>query len=107
MSRITTHVLNTVSGRPATGVSVTLEIRADGEWKRLGEASTDADGRVRNLLPERDALAPGLYSLHYDVASISSFFPEITIRFHVEKPEQHYHIPLLLSAYGYTTYRGS
>ena len=92
---------------PAAGVPVTLEIRVGDEWKRLGEAVTDADGRVRNLLPEGHALAPGLYSLRYEVAAISSFFPEITIRFRVENPEQHYHVPLLLSAYGYTTYRGS
>jgi 5-hydroxyisourate hydrolase len=107
MSQITTHVLNTVSGRPAAGVPVILEIRVGDEWKRLGETVTDADGRVRDLLPEGHALAPGLYSLRYEVAAISSFFPEITIRFRVENPEQHYHVPLLLSAYGYTTYRGS
>ena len=107
MSKITTHVLNTVSGRPAAGVPVTLEVRADGGWKGLGEAATDADGRARDLLPEGHALASGLYSLRYDVAAISTFFPEITIRFRVENPEQHYHVPLLLSAYGYTTYRGS
>jgi len=107
MSRITTHVLNMVSGRSAAGVAVTLEIRTEGAWQRLGEASTDADGRARNLLPEGHTLTPGVYSLRYDVAGISSFFPEISIRFRVEDPEQHYHVPLLLSAYGYTTYRGS
>src|SRR5260370_22412949 len=107
MSKITTHVLNTVSGGPAAGIRVTLEIRAEGEWKRLGEAATDADGRVRTLLPEGHTLAPGLYSLRFDVAGLSSFFPEITIRFHVENPGQHYHVPLLLSSYSYTTYRGS
>ena len=107
MSKITTHVLNTVAGRPAAGIPVTLEIRLGDEWKRLGEAATDADGRVRNLLPEGETLTPGVYSLRYDVAGISSFFPEIAIRFLVENPDQHYHVPLLLSAYGYTTYRGS
>jgi len=103
MSPITTHVLNTVSGRPAAGVPVTLEFRG----KLLGEASTDADGRARNLLPEGHQLEPGLYSLHFDVSGIATFFPEITIGFLVENPGRHYHVPLLLSAYGYTTYRGS
>jgi 5-hydroxyisourate hydrolase len=107
MSKITTHVLNTGAGRPAAGIAVTLEIQREGEWQRLGEATTDADGRARNLLPDDHALAPGLYSLRFDVAAVSPFFPEITIRFLVDNPGQHYHVPLLLSPYSYSTYRGS
>jgi 5-hydroxyisourate hydrolase len=107
MSKITTHVLNTVSGRPAAGVPVTLEINAGGAWQRLGEGSTDADGRVRNLLPADHPLQPGLYCLRFQTAGLSAFFPDIEIHFRVDNPEQHYHVPVLLSAYGYTTYRGS
>lgn len=107
MSRITTHVLDTVAGRAAAGIAVILEFREGGEWKELGRAITDADGRARHLLAEDYAPAPGIYSLRFDTAAISAFFPEIAIRFRIENPGQHYHVPLLLSAYGYTTYRGS
>jgi 5-hydroxyisourate hydrolase len=103
MSAITTHVLDTVSGRPAAGVPVTLEHGG----KLLGKSVTDADGRARDLLPADYRLEPGLYCLRFHTAGISAFFPEIEIRFRVDNPEQHYHVPLLLSAYGYTTYRGS
>ena len=107
MSPITTHVLNTTSGRPAAGVPVTLEIQSGEQWKQLAESATDSDGRARNLLPADHRLEPGLYCLRFQTAAISAFFPEIEIRFYIENPEQHYHVPLLLSAYGYTTYRGS
>jgi 5-hydroxyisourate hydrolase len=107
MSTITTHVLDTAAGRPAAGIPVRLEFQSEGKWKRLAEAATDNDGRARHLLPEDHALAPGLYSLRFETLRISRFFPEIVIHFRVEDPGGHYHIPLLLSAYGYTTYRGS
>ena len=107
MSRITTHVLNTVSGRPAAGVRVALEINAAGEWQRLGECVTDADGRARDLLPPNHPLEAGSYCLRFQTSDVSTFFPEVLIHFHIDDPEQHYHVPLLLSAYGYTTYRGS
>src|SRR5262245_20981006 len=103
MSPITTHVLNTVSGRPAAGIVVTIEI----DGKRLGESITDPDGRVCDLLPADHRLLPGLYCLRFQTAAVSVFFPEIAIHFRIENPDQHYHVPLLLSAYGYTTYRGS
>lgn len=107
MSPITTHVLNTTSGRPATGVPVTLEINAAGAWKQLGQSATDVDGRARDLLPDGHRLEPGLYRIRFETAALSAFFPEVEIHFRVENPDQHYHVPLLLSAYGYTTYRGS
>ena len=103
MSPITTHVLNTVSGRPAADVAVALEL----DGKRLAESATDRDGRARNLLPADHHLEPGLYCLRFQTAAISPFFPEIAIQFRIDQPDQHYHVPLLLSAYGYTTYRGS
>ncbi len=107
MSKITTHVLDTVAGEPAAGIPVTLQQSVAGEWGELARAVTDADGRARDLLPDDYALQPGLYSLRFETARVSAFFPEVVIRFRIDDPARHYHVPLLLSAYGYSTYRGS
>ena len=114
MSPITTHVLDLSSGKPASGISVTLEIReAKQGWTLLGTGTTDADGRVKNLLPGNIRLLPGTYRIYFQVSryfraqKIESFFPEASIVFTVQDPAQHYHVPLLLSPHGYTTYRGS
>jgi len=114
MSAITTHVLDTSKGRPASGVPVVLEFRvAEHEWKVLGKQTTDADGRVRDLLPSDFSLAAGTYRLSFDTAAYfrsqnaECFYPEVTVVFTVRDAAQHYHIPLLLSPYGHTTYRGS
>lgn len=114
MSAITTHVLDTARGRPASGVPVVLEVRSAGrEWKVLGKGITDADGRLKNLLPQGLNLGPGTYRLTFDTAAyfraqnLEGFFPEASIVFAVHDAAQHYHVPLLLSPYGYTTYRGS
>ena len=110
MSGITTHVLDTSRGRPASGVPVVLEIRSDGGWKELARAETDADGRVRNLLA---APTTGVYRLTFGVEAyfqaqgIEGFYPEAAIAFHVRDANQHHHVPLLLSPFGYSTYRGS
>ena len=103
MSQVTTHVLDTAAGRPAAGVPVTLE--ADGGV--LASATTGADGRVGDLGP--DLLAPGTYRLRFDTAAYagdSAFFPEVVVAFVVEG-DAHHHVPLLLSPFGYSTYRGS
>jgi len=114
MSGITTHVLDTSRGRPAAGVPVTLEVQsADGAWKALGSGTTDADGRLRNLFPSGAALAAGTYRLTFDTAayfraqSAESFYPRVEVVFTVRDASQHYHVPLLLSPFGYSTYRGS
>jgi len=108
MSAITTHVLDTSRGLPAAGIRVTLEVRfPDGAWKLLGKGVTDADGRGRGLLPEETALTKGVYRLTFDNLPGDGLYPEIAIAFHVRDTARHYHIPLLLSLYGYTTYRGS
>lgn len=108
MSPITTHVLDSASGKPAAGIAVNLAYQnAAGEWEFLAEGSTDADGRVRNLLPEDHALKPGLYSLRFHTSGCSAFFPEVVLRFRVDNVEQHYHVPLLISPFAFTTYRGS
>ena len=114
MSAITTHVLDTSRGRPASGVPIHLEVQeADGDWRALGAGATDDDGRLRDLLPDDSDLQPGIYRLIFDTAayfeahSLRSFYPHIIVVFLIHDAQQHYHVPLLLSPYGYSTYRGS
>lgn len=111
MSAVTTHILDTAAGHPAAGVPVRLEARTHGTWQRLADAATDADGRVRDLGPDR--LEAGVYRIVFDTATYfaaarkAAFYPEVDVVFEIHDPEQHHHVPLLLSPYGYTTYRGS
>lgn len=113
MSAITTHILDTARGRPAAGVPVSLAVREGGDrWNELAATLSDADGRVANLLPEdrRDPL--GTYRLRFDVAEyfaaqgVTGFYPYVDVVFTV-RDASHYHVPLLLSTWGYVTYRGS
>jgi 5-hydroxyisourate hydrolase len=106
---ISTHVLDTTRGRPAAGIPVTLACRtANDGWTELGRATTDADGRVKNLVDGDTTIDGGVYRLTFDVDAYQrGFYPQITLTFRVENPAEHYHVPLLLGAYGYTTYRGS
>jgi 5-hydroxyisourate hydrolase len=103
MSAITTHVLDTAEGRPAAGVPVTLEYAVAGSWREVGHGETDADGRCRTLL--KNPLAAGGYRITFEVHG--HFYPRVVVYFNVDDATQHYHIPLLLSPYGYSTYRGS
>ncbi len=112
MGGITAHVLDTSRGKPASGVLVTLERRtSDGSWVPVGHGETDNDGRLRSLTPE--AIEAGTYRLTFDTATyfrerhVETFFPEVIIVFSVHDSEQHYHVPLLLAPWGYSTYRGS
>lgn len=113
MSAITTHVLDTARGRPAAGVPVTLEVEAAGGWILLGKGTTNADGRISDLLPDENAIEAGVYRLIFDTSSyfagnkVPAFYPQVTIVFKIENSGQHYHVPLLLSPFGYSTYRGS
>ena len=116
MSAISTHVLDTSLGRPAAGVPVALEIAADddpGRWQPHGGGTTDADGRVKHLLRAGAALADGAYRLTFDTGAyfaahgVESFYPSVTVVFRVRDASQHHHVPLLLSPFGYSTYRGS
>ena len=114
MSPITTHVLDTSRGRPAAGISITLERRsAEGAFSPVGRGSTDDDGRLRTLIPDGEALALGVYRITFDIGAyfgaqgVATFYPEAAIVFEVRDASQHYHVPLLLSPYGYSTYRGS
>ncbi len=107
MSPITTHVLDTARGKPASGIPITLEFEIEGRWSKIGEGTTDTDGRVGDLLPADVKLSTGTYRITFATAAYSSFYPSIEVSFVVEDPQQHYHIPLLLSPFGYSTYRGS
>lgn len=112
MTRITTHVLDTARGVPAAGVAVRLDAEVDGHWQRVGAAATDDDGRCSDL---RGGNAPGAtrFRLRFSVAEyqeahgIEAFFPVVDVAFEVAPEREHLHVPLLLSPYGYSTYRGS
>jgi len=113
MSQITTHVLDTSSGKPAAGIAIVLEaLSGDGHWKALGVGITNVDGRLPGLLPAHKKLPPGIYRLlfatgdYYKSQGIEGFYPAVTIEFET-RDETHYHVPLLLNPYGYSTYRGS
>jgi 5-hydroxyisourate hydrolase len=114
VSRVTTHVLDTASGRPAEGVPVVLERAAQGgAWEVVGRGTTDADGRQRALAPDGRRLAGGRYRLTFDTAVYftrtgrRAFFPEVSVVLAIDDGEEHQHVPLLLAPYGYSTYRGS
>jgi 5-hydroxyisourate hydrolase len=111
LAGITTHVLDTSRGQPASGVPVVLAVRSDsGEWREIARGSTDKDGRA---LLSSVHVARGVYRLSFDTAAyfrawnLEGFYPEVQIFFEVRDPAQHHHVPLLLSPFGYSTYRGS
>jgi 5-hydroxyisourate hydrolase len=110
---LSTHVLDAAAGRPARGVAVRLESRAaDGTWAPAGAGETDADGRLR------DWLAPGVpgagrhrlvfgTGAYFAASGVPTFFPEVVVDFEITAPGEHHHVPLLLSPFAYSTYRGS
>ena len=113
-SPITTHVLDISRGTPAVGMKVILEVHTDAkEWKELGRGETNTDGRIMDLLHENTKLSAGIYRLtfltgpHYRSIGVEGFFPYVYVVFELKEPITHYHVPLLLSPYGYSTYRGS
>lgn len=112
MSQITTHVLDTARGLPAEGVPLQLYQQTDDGWLKLAEGTTNSDGRVGKLLGE-EALPAGIYRMHFDTAAYFShlgtdgFYPWVDVVFTLQAGGQHYHIPLLLAPFGYSTYRGS
>jgi len=112
MKSVSTHVLDVHRGKPAQGVPVKLERKSDDGFSTLKEGSTDADGRVKDLVPDGQ-LEPGTYRITFDTGAyfatqnLEGFYPEAAIVFVVRDANSHYHVPLLLSAHGYSTYRGS
>jgi 5-hydroxyisourate hydrolase len=112
-SPITTHVLDTAAGQPAAGVAVVLKrLGDDGRWHQIAEGVTNDDGRLTTLLA-KDGLAEGRYRLSYATGDYfqsraqTPFYPQVSVEFQVADAKEHYHIPLLLSPFGYSTYRGS
>ncbi|HEV8347606.1 MAG TPA: hydroxyisourate hydrolase [Vicinamibacterales bacterium] len=110
---ITTHVLDLGLGSPGVGITIILELRQQSEWTPIARGTTDEHGRLMTLTEDRP-LAPGTYRLTFDIATYHRnqgftvpFFPEAKITFNVRDTEEHYHVPLLLSPFGYSTYRGS
>jgi 5-hydroxyisourate hydrolase len=114
MSPITTHVLDTTRGKPAAGLAVVLELSAGAHrWRELGRGVTDANGRINEFNPPLASLEGRVYRLRFSTGAyfaashLHTFYPEVSVVVEIDDPAQHYHIPLLLSPFGYTTYRGS
>jgi len=114
MTRVSTHVLDTTLGKPARDMSVRLERHeSSGQWEMIASARTDQDGRCGQLMAENSKLSPGIYRLTFDTAGYhmslgtSGLYPIVQVTFSVRDGETHFHIPLLLSPHGYTTYRGT
>ena len=111
MSTLSTHVLDAASGRPAAGVRVALERRDGDRWLPLGEAVTDGDGRARDLAP--GSLGAGVHRLvfatgeYFAATGQTGFYPEVPVVFEITDTDRHYHVPLLLSPFAFSTYRGS
>jgi 5-hydroxyisourate hydrolase len=111
MSGLSTHVLDTATGRPATGVRVAVQARDGDGWREVGGGVTDADGRVPGLLP--GPLTAGTHRLvfatgeWFQAQGVAGFYPEVAVVFDIQDPGAHHHVPLLLSPFGYSTYRGS
>ena len=114
MSGISTHILDLVQGKPAANVPVRLERQStSGDWRLLTSARTDQDGRCAELLTETEDLSAGVYRLifdtekYFEVQKLGTLYPVVEVAFRIREGESHFHIPLLLSPNGYTTYRGT
>jgi len=112
-SQITTHILDTSLGKPATDVDIQLEFLKENSWDIIGEGSTDKDGRVGDLLEASYELVPGYYCIKFFVLDYfedqkrETFYPIIDVYFEIKNTDEHYHVPLLLNPFGYSTYQGS
>jgi len=113
MSQITTHVLDTSKGLPAEGIAIKLFQQTENQWSEIASGATNSDGRISDLLPADQRLSAGIYRMNFNTADYFSaqneqgFYPYVDIVFELKADATHYHIPLLLSAFGYSTYRGS
>jgi 5-hydroxyisourate hydrolase len=113
MSQITTHILDIATGNPARDVPITLYVQQGEKWSQVGGGNTNDDGRIPDLCPAGEVLPAGDYRMHFDTAAYfegrgdAVFYPWADVVFRITGEGQHYHIPLLLSPFGYSTYRGS
>jgi 5-hydroxyisourate hydrolase len=107
---ITTHVLDTAAGKPAVGMSVVLAFHKGSEWIRVASGHTDNHGRLTRWTDDME-IGPGVYRLTFDTGTyhrdVQSFFPEVQVIFKLSEADEHVHVPLLDSPFGYTTYRGT
>jgi 5-hydroxyisourate hydrolase len=112
MSQLTTHILDTTKGKPAEGVTIILYQGGNDEWNEIARGTTNSDGRIKDLLDSNNTLEFGIYKMrfetkdYFDKTTTSTFYPYVEIVFDIQSSE-HYHIPLLLNPFGYSTYRGS
>ena len=112
MTGLSTHVLDTALGKPAAGVPIVLERWDGAAWDFVAKGETDSDGRLRTLM-DGQSRHPGEYRISFNISLYSArigakgFFPEVNIRFVVEDTTEHFHVPLLWSPFGFSTYRGS
>lgn len=112
MSQVTTHILDTSSGKPAQNVCIVLEQKIADTWRKISEGITNSDGRITDLLTKEKILDAGAYRLLFDTATyfknlnVKTFYPQVIIEFEITDAT-HYHVPLLLNPFGYSTYRGS
>jgi len=112
-SPITTHVLDTTKGKPAKGIVVRLERGSGEKWAVISEKTTDGDGRIGDLVSDQKSIHPGTYRMTFETGSyfkasgVKAFYPHVAVTFEIEDASGQYHIPLLLSPFGYSTYRGS
>lgn len=110
---LSVHILNQQTGLPSPDVTVTLEKQQHNSWTTLASAKTDPDGRIKSLYPQEQDMQPGVYKVTFKTSEyfrsqkLDSFFPEIPVQFTVTRTNEKLHIPLLLSQYGYSTYKGS
>lgn len=113
MTQITSHILDTSLGLPAEGVLITLMQQQADDWLLLGSVETNGDGRVSDFIGSDEVLPGGVYKLtfylsdYYTRHNLKSFYPYVDVVFEIDSSGQHYHVPLLLNPYGYSTYRGS
>ena len=110
---LSVHVLNTETGLPSSNIAVVLEAQQGDKWIKLNEGKTDSNGRITELYPKDSSLKKGIYKVTFKTGDWfkankkRSFFPEVPVVFVIDGNLEHYHIPLLLSSYGYSTYRGN
>lgn len=113
MNTLSTHVLDTASGKPAAGIRIDLEQQSGSTWSQVGQGTTDKDGRAKGLVTSNAGLPAGTYRLtfhtkdYFATSGKPSFYPYAAIVFVLGSTDEHYHVPLLISGFGYSTYRGS